>query len=368
MNISRGASLGDYAVFFTVFLFFIDGVFWVSMNELLLAIYRYGYSYILDILLIMAVYVAIGSRGIQLAPSIEVGRLLVGASLISMSFTTHLLSYRINLFVPQIRILSIVLLVWGILSMMLDRESLGRLMPIMLTLILMVPPLPSLSHIIPRYTGYIVSGLFKGELAWDPVNGVVYKVVGPTGSYVDIYLSALLGEYVIVATSIALLIMASHYSIQFGELRPIIFLNTLFLLGAMVVIVYIIGLVRVLLTILLATTATSSFIFGLFHPVLQVATSLLMIFSALIISRRIFGVECSSYSSGRVLDGGVTIASVLILALALWVGMVLSYGLSIETALQIWINISLVLAIATTLYLIISILIKYMGVSAGSSR
>ncbi len=368
MNISRGASLGVYAVFFTVFLFYIDGIYWASMNELLLAIYRYGYSYILDILLILAVYVAIGSSGIQLASYIEVGRLLVGASLISMSFTTHLLSYKINLFIPQIRILSIVLLVWGILSMMLDRESLGRLMPAMLTLILIVPPLPILSHIIPTYTGYIVSGMFKGELAWDQVNGVIYRVVGPTGFSIDVYLSALLGEYVIIATSIALLIMASYYSIQFGKPRTIIILNMLLLFSAMVIIIYIIGLIRILLTILIATIAPSSFIFGVSYPMLQVATSLLMIFSALMLSRRLFGVSYPRYSSGPVGNGRVTIASILILALALWVGMVLSYGLSIEAALQIWINISLVLAIATALYLIISILIKYMGVSAGSSR
>jgi len=290
---NEAGSMRAIAILSLAAAFFIEDMYNVSLKALIKTMFSEEYSYVLVVAGMLIMITIFEYRGIKILSTPDIGNLLVGSTLITLSFTTLILSNLLDLYILQFKTFSLVLLLWGIATLVLDRGSIRRLSYPMLALLLLIPlpreVIDPVSGFLSLHTARLASLLTGAELVADPsTQTYILRVVDNEGVLRTFNIAPICSGYVSIMNILALSIVVVYFAWRsdFSRSRRIIYSITL--LGLGVVLVYLGNLLRVALVIWITRIYGFELALTFFHQAPSLIYSLVGALLVVILSIRLF--------------------------------------------------------------------------------
>lgn len=191
VSVCRDNSVRGFTIltaFTAVLASFIELVYKGFIPEYFLLFLTSEYSYLAVAFFIILGILVIESRNICGVDRVYLGRILVASTLIMLSLTVFLFSYIANEYIIGFKTISIILLIWGVSTVLLGPRDL-RFIGLPLFLLVLLIPIPrsildEIALILSEYIAVIASAITGAGIVRSGVGGQAFlRVVDSSGKY-----------------------------------------------------------------------------------------------------------------------------------------------------------------------------------------
>ena len=320
---------------FSIVAYYLDMVYSYSFKSIVETMFSDEYSYVLVVIGMILLITLFKYRFIHLSFDIDPGRLLLATTLLILSFTILILSNLLDLYIPQFKGLSIILLLWASATYILDRESIKRLSYPFAALLFAVPlpreVIDPLSSSLSIYTAQLSSLLTGAELRIDErLQAYIVTIMDNTGYPRSFNIAPICSGYISIMNILALSIIVFYFAwnSRLGLGRRILYI--ILLLGLGIIIVYLGNLLRVSLVLWVTRWFGYDMALAFFHQAPSLIYSSFGALIIIILSLKIFG-WTGQKPPNPVMNGGRHVYRrpnqlVIILIIILGLSLVMNYS------------------------------------------
>ncbi len=345
---------------------YLDLIYGSSINQLVGVIFGERHSYLIVMVVMAITGLFVEYRDIRILSGLDLGSILVGSTILSLSFTTLFLSDVMASYSLQFKALSLIFFIWGLTVLILDRESIRRLSGPLLGLLLAVPLSPVFdgkgAFPLTLVNRWLVSSVVGGGPIYVSGTGVYLVRMGSHAFEVTYLIDGFNVFMNIVGLALIVLFISRRVDMGLGQRLK----NILLLIGLSTIVLYVAYILRlVILRILIdfmGYDAANTFYLYVPSFVYSLVVAVVTGFICFMVFRD-FGIGSDA---GRGSPGSLSVHLVAVFLLSIFfVSLVrftyLNAGPA-DRSLIFWGNLSLVLGVASLLYVVVSIFIKYWGV------